>query len=216
MFRAIVGLLVAAAVAQPVEFSVSWKRLLRDKAGSLTVAASGVRFDSADGTASIELPLADIRRADLSDPKAVSFETYDVLKRKLEGRRVYTFRFTVKENRDELARFLVDNLKRPVIAGYPLPEEAAFHIPAWHRRGLGGSHGDVEIGEGGIRFVSKRAEDSRTWLFRDIESIGSAGPFHFRISTAAETYSFDLKERLSAEAYELAWQKVYGYQVSRK
>jgi len=104
----------------------------------------------------------------------------------------------------------VENLKRPVIAGYALPAQVAFRIPAYHRRGLGGSHGVVEISADGIRFVSGRAADSRTWPYRDIESIGSAGPFHFRVTTDAETYSFDLKERLTTDAYEFAWQKVYA------
>jgi hypothetical protein len=208
MYRVILSLVFAAGLtAAPLKFSVSRKRLMRDEAGQLTVGASGVHYRSDNGKTSVEIALEDIRRADLSDPKGVSFQTYD---RKLLDRRVYTFRFTDKDHREELVRFLVENLKRPVIAGYALPAQVAFRIPAYHRRGLSGSHGVVEIGADGIRFVSGRAVDSRTWLYRDIESIGSAGPFHFRITTDAETYSFDLKERLAAEAYEFAWQKVYA------
>jgi hypothetical protein len=208
MYRVILSLLfVAGLTAAPLEFAVSRKRLLRDEPGQLTVAASGVHYESSDGKTSIEIPLEDIRRADLSDPKAVSFQTYD---RKFLDRRVYTFGLASKDHREELARFLVDNLKRPVIAGYALQAEVAFRILAYHRRGLSGSHGTVEIAADGIRFVSGRAVDSRTWLYRDIESIGSAGPFHFRITTDAETYSFDLKERLATEAYEFAWQRVYA------
>lgn len=208
MYRVILSLVFTAGLtAAPLEFSVSRKRFMRDEAGELTVAASDVHYKSDNGKTSIEIALEDIRRADLSDPKGVSFQTYD---RKLLDRRVYTFRFNDKEHRDELVQFLVENLKRPVIAEYSLPAQVAFRIPAYHRRGLTGSHGVVEIGADGIRFVSGRAVDSRTWLYRDIESIGSSGAFHFRITTDAETYSFDLKERLATEAYEFAWQKVYA------
>lgn len=208
MYRVILSFLfLGGLTAAPLEFAVSRKRLLRDEAGGLTVAASGVHYQSSDGKTSIEIALDDIRRADLSDPKGVSFQTYD---RKLLEHRAYTFRLTASHNREKLVRFLVDNLRRPVIAGYALAGEVAFRIPAYHRRRLSGSHGVVEIGGDGIRFVGGRDVDSRTWLYRDIESIGSAGPFHFRVTTEAETYSFDLKQRLAAEAYEYAWQKVYA------
>ncbi len=51
--------------------------------------------------------------------------------------------------------------------------------------------------------------DSRTWLFRDIQTIGSSGPFNFRVSTELESYNFDLKERLPEWAYDFAWSTLY-------
>ena len=89
-----------------------------------------------------------------------------------------------------------------------------FTVPAYHRRSLGGVHGSLEIGPEAIRFVAEKQADSRTWLYRDIESIGNADPFHFRVSTYAETYMFDVKERLAPEAYEYAWQRVYAAKES--
>ena len=35
-------------------------------------------------------------------------------------------------------------------------------------------------------------------------------PFHFRLTTYAETYNFDLKQRLSAEDYRSIWRGVYS------
>ena len=79
-----------------------------------------------------------------------------------------------------------------------------------HRGVLSGSHGTLIIGSAGIEFASKKAKDSRTWLYRDIQTIGTPDPFRFRVTTYAETFTFDLKERLPDEAYRLAWREVYG------
>ncbi len=68
----------------------------------------------------------------------------------------------------------------------------------------------LSIGSAGIQFASKRGKDSRTWLYRDIQTIGTSDPFHFRVTSYAETFTFDLKERLPKAAYDLAWQAVYG------
>ena len=71
-------------------------------------------------------------------------------------------------------------------------------------------HGKLQIGSNSIRFVTANKTDSRTWLYRDMDTIGSMAPFHFRVSTPVETYNFDLKERLPADAYQLAWYRLYG------
>jgi hypothetical protein len=78
---------------------------------------------------------------------------------------------------------------------------------------LGGSHGTLVIGSTGIEFASQKPKDSRTWLYRDIQTIGTPDPFHFRVTTYAETFTFDLKERLPEGAYRLAWQEVYDLLV---
>ena len=51
---------------------------------------------------------------------------------------------------------------------------------------------------------------SRTWVHADIETIGTMDPFHFRLTTYAETYNFDLKERLSPEDYRSVWHSLYS------
>lgn len=68
----------------------------------------------------------------------------------------------------------------------------------------------LEIGPDGIQFKTEREADSRTWLYRDIQTIGTSSPFSFRVSTDSETYIFDLKERLPEAAYDLAWSRLYN------
>ncbi len=152
--------------------------------------------------------MEDIRAADVSDPKAIRIETYDRLRRKLGERREYTFRLIEGTHPAELAQFFSERIAGPV-EGFYATAPPAFTIPAYHRHALRGVPGRLEIGPQAIRFVAEKPADSRTWLYRDIESIGNSDPFHLRVSTGAETYMFDLKERLKPEAYDFAWEKVF-------
>jgi len=205
-----------AMAADSFQFSVSRVRTLRRvEPGQLEIDAAGVSYRSVDGKTRFQAPREDIREADVSDPKVIRIETYDRLKRKAGARREYTFRLREGQHEDDLARFLSEQLSRPVVGSYATKEPAVFTIPAYHRHALGGVHGKLEIGPEAIRFVTEKPADSRTWPYRDVQTIGSPDPFHFRVSTDAETYLFDLKERLAPEAYEFAWQRVYGSARSR-
>jgi hypothetical protein len=218
MRRAVVLLLfsVAAFAADSFQFAVWHVRpLWPDERGQLDIGASGVSYQSDDGKTSLRIVWEDVREADVSDPKAIRLETYDRLKRKAGERRAYTFRLRDGEHSDELARFLSARLSAPVLGSYATPEPARFTIAAYHRHALGGAHGKLEIGPESVRFVTEKTADSRTWLYRDIQTIGNSDPFHFRLSTYAETYMLDLEERLTREAYDYAWERVYGNKLNR-
>lgn len=213
MRTAIVMLLMAATglyAAEPLALRVLREKLGRDESGRLEVSDSGVVYTADNGKTTLQFDFADIRTADLSDPRAIRIETYDVLKRKIGGRRVYTFRLSDAIRDDRLIRFFVARLNRPVVGYYAESAPVRFKTLAYHRHRLGGCSGTVEIGSDAIRFVGLKSGESRTWLYRDVESIGSPDPFHLRVTTFAETYTFDLKERLPAEAYESMWQRVYN------
>jgi len=204
-----IGLVATAFGADEFRYPVIRGKLLKDEPGQLEISKGGLSYRSADGKTAIRVPLQDILEADLSDPKVIHIETYDILKRRLTGRRVYTFRLRDSRHDEALTRFLVDALPRPVIGAFGTASQGAFEILAYHRHRLGGCHGKLEIGADAIRFVSDRPGDSRTWLYRDVETIGNMTPFHFRVSTLVETYNFDLKDRLREDAYRLAWQHVH-------
>lgn len=213
MCRAVLLLLFSAAAfaADSFQFAVWHVRpLRRDERGRLDIGASGVSYQSDDGKTNLRIAWEDVREANVADPKVIRFETYDRLKRKAGERRIYTFRLREGEHGDDLARFLSARLSGPLLGAYGTGEAARFTIAAYHRHALGGVHGKLEIGPESIRFVTERTADSRTWLYRDIQTIGSSDPFHFRLSTYAETYMLDLKERMTPEEYDYAWERVYG------
>lgn len=105
-------------------------------------------------------------------------------------------------------------MHRPVVGHYP--EGAHFQVAAFQRRALRGTAGILKIGEESIQFVSDQPKDSRTWLYRDIETIGRPDSFRFRVTTNRETYVLELKEDLPDAAYDFAWSKVYRLERSSK
>jgi len=201
---------VGAHAADSFDFSVFRDHLPHKEAGRLMISDAGVSYRSENQKTTIDIPLLNMFQVDVSDPKIIRIETYDILKQKLLGRQVYVFRLVKSVHDEALTRFLSKALPRPVIGAFgPAPQPEAV-IRAYHRHRLGGCHGTIRIDSDGIRFLSDRPEDSRTWLYRDLATIGTMNQFHFRVSSLAETYNFDLKERLSETAYDLAARRVYA------
>src|SRR6266852_1264061 len=186
-FTSMVALLAAGATEKDAfDLKVERVRILRNQPGDLHIDAQGITFRSADGKTSITIPMQDLREADVADPHSLRFETYDVQKWKPVERREYRFRAGAAEPVEELAQSLAARVHRPVVGHYPSVSQ--FRVPAYHRRVRTGTNGTLEIGEESIRFVSEKPADSRTWLYRDIETIGRPDSFRFRVTTNRETF----------------------------
>jgi hypothetical protein len=183
-------------------------RVLRNQSGDLHIDAEGVTFRSSDGKTSVTIPMKDLREAAVADPRALRFETYEVQKWKPVERREYTFRAQPAAPVEDLAQFLAARVHRPVVGHYA--ETSQFQVPAFHQRLRTGTNGMLQIGDDSIQFASDKAADSRTWLYRDIETIGKPDSFRFRVTTHRETYILELKAELPEAAYQFAWSKVYN------
>jgi hypothetical protein len=215
VLTSIVALVAVGAVEKDVfDLKVERVRMLRNHPGDLHIDAQGITFRSSDGKTSITIPMQDVREADVADPGSLRFETYEVQKWKPIERREYTFRAGADAPVEELAQFLAARVRRPVVGHYG--SASRFHVPAYHRRARGGTNGTLEIGAEAIRFVSDKPADSRTWLYRDIETIGRPDSFRFRVTTNRETYVVELKSELPEAAYQLAWSKVYNPERSNR
>lgn len=142
------------------DWRVERVRLMRNQRGELHIDAHGIMFRSTDGKTSIAITMADLREADVADPRSLRFEIYEVEKRKPIERRQYKFRAAADAPVEELAQFLAARVYRPVVGHYASPSE--FHVPAYHRRTRTGTSGTLEIGDGAVRFVSDKPADSRT------------------------------------------------------
>jgi hypothetical protein len=205
---------VGQTVPDSFDMKVEHARMLRNQPGDLHVDAQGVTFHSRDGKTTITIAIGDLREADVSDPRSLRFQAYEVQKWKPFERREYVFRATEEAPVELLAQFLTARLYRPVVGHYV--SASKFQVPAFHRRTRGGTHGTLEIGDDSIRFVSDKPADSRTWLYRDIETIGKPDSFRFRVTTNRETYIVELKSELQGAAYEFAWSKVYKLERSSR
>jgi hypothetical protein len=187
---------------------------LRDQPGDLHIDAQGIGFRSKDGKTHLAIRMQDLREASVADPHDLRFETYEVDKWKPIERREYTFRASPDAPLDALAQFLATKVHRPVVGHYW--QGMQFEVPAFHRRTFGGTNGTLRIGEESIQYLSDSPADARTWLYRDIETIGRPDSFRFRVTTNRETYVVELKGELPDGAYELAWSKVYNLERSSK
>jgi hypothetical protein len=210
------GLLTLAVVAaqEQFDFPVERVRTLRNQPGELHIDDRGVSFRSKDGKTNIEIKMQDLRTTSVADPRTLRFETYEVSKWKPMERREYTFSASPDAPLDALAQFLSSRVHRPVVGHYW--EGSRFESPAFHRRAFGGAHGTLRIGDESIQFLSEKEADARTWLYRDIETIGRPDSFRFRVTTNEETYVVELKDKLPEAAYEFAWSKVYNLERSSK
>jgi hypothetical protein len=208
------SLVIAAPGNEEFALKVERVRTVHNQPGDLRIDASGVSFHSSDGKTAITIPMRDLREADVADPRTLRFGTYRVEKWKPIERHEYTFRAQPDAPVEALARFLTERVHRPVVGHYP--EGSRFQIAAYHRRTLNGTNGILDIGEASIQFVSEKPADSRTWLYRDIETIGRPDSFRFRVTTNRETYVLELKEDLPEAAYEFAWSKIYHLEGSSK
>ena len=207
-------LAVGATEKDVFDLKVERVRILRNQRGDLHIDAQGITFRSSDDKTSITIPMQDLREADVADAHALRFETYEVQKWKPIERREYTFRAGADAPVEELAQFLAARVHRPVVGHYGSASQ--FHVPAYHRLARRGTNRVLEIGEEAIRFVSDKPADSRTWLYRDIETIGRPDAFRFRVTTNRETYIVELKSELPDAAYQFAWSKVYNIERSSR
>ncbi len=192
--------------ADRFDLPATWVRHGRDRAGDLHIDSTGVQFRSKDGKAAITVTMSNLRTVSVADPKALQFETYAISKWNPADRTAYTFRVAPEVPLEDLARFFTDRLNRPVVGHYE--QSARFQIPAFHRGIRRGTTGILAIGDSAITFVSEKPADSRTWLYRDIETIGQPDAYRFRVTTARETCVLELKRELSDEAYRFAWERV--------
>jgi len=214
-FTALVPLFGVAAPENGVfDLKVTRVRTLRDQPGDLHIDKQGIAFRSGDGKTSITIAMKDLRDVSVADPHALRFGTYEVQKWKPVERVEYTFRTPPDTSLEELGNFLAARVHRTVVWHYP--EESQFQAAAYHRRLRAGTSGLLRIGPESIQFVSDKPADSRTWLYRDIETIGRPDSFRLRVTTNRETYVLELKEDLPEAAYELAWSKVYNLERSGK
>ena len=215
---ALVALVPLFAMAGPensvFDLKVTRVRTVRDQPGDLHIDGQGIAFRSTDGKTSITIAMKDLRDVDVADARALRFGTYEVQKWKPVERVDYTFRALPDTSVEELGSFLSARVHRTVVGHFP--EESQFQAAAYHRRVRAGTSGLLKIGPESIQFVSDKPSDSRTWLYRDIETIGRPDSFRFRVTTNRETYILELKEDLPEAAYELAWSRIYHLERSGK
>ena len=202
---------------QPGEIAlrVKHQHMVGSCEGTLTFSPAGVRYETKEKGHSKTWNYSDARYFEIISRKEISihsFEDSGVLR--LGQDRDYDFHVTAGSISDDLYKLLVERSPRAVVSRLTIPDTAIVQeIPVRHRHNLGGCEGVLIIGSDEINYKTSHKDDSRVWRLKDLQSFASIDPFHLRLSTAFETYNFDLKLPLAQATQDLLWKAVYAPNV---
>ncbi|MEW5975834.1 MAG: hypothetical protein AB1898_08505 [Acidobacteriota bacterium] len=200
-----------AAGAEGFEFRVKHDHLLGSCDGQLIANDGEIRYEAANGRHSQTWAYADIQKLDVASVRQLVLETFQSQSWKMLGRdKVLEFTLVEAQLTPQHQEFLRKKLTRPMVARLV---EKAQHRPATllvrHRHRLGGCGGRLEIGEDRMIYSTAHASDNRVWKLSEIETIGSPDPYHLRVTTYNETFTFDLKSPLDTKLYDSLWKRIY-------
>ena len=200
---------------EQIALRVKHTHMLGSCEGTLTFSAAGVRYDTKEKGHSRTWSYPDVKFFEILSAKELQIHSYEdsgVLR--LGQDRDYDFHVIEGEISNELYKLLVDRSPRAVVTHVIFSgTEIVQEIPVRHQHRIGGCEGTVTIAQDKIIYRTANKDDSRIWWLKDIESFASIDPFHLRVSTAFETFNFDLKLPLEQTAYELLWKVVYAPKI---
>ena len=207
-------ILAGAAMVSAAQFPMRYEHWSDHCNGVLTVDAEGVAFRGPKKHV-WTWKYRDIQQLTLS-PDMVSVLTYENAKLNLGAGREY--RFTGAVPAAELYTLLKDRLDQRFVAAL---QEPSTDTPGWSFAvkllGHKSAEGTLSIDSTGAIFSTPAKDASRTWRYRDIDNIGSSGPFRLTITTfeqgSYETgghkeFQFELKEPVTEATYNAIWLQV--------
>jgi hypothetical protein len=194
------------------------------KMGALAIDESGISFSETykDGKTrkhahAWRWNYQDIQQLKIA-PQSLTVLTYKDNKWKLGADREYRFDLVSDKTFDAAYSFLKGRLDQRFVA--EIPDRLAamlWEIPVKHLLRFGGHEGTLQVGADEIVYKSSNKSESRTWRYRDIENVSTAGPFQLTITTfeRAKThygdlkgFNFELKQPLEEAHYNDLWLRV--------
>ena len=203
--------LTGGAQAESFEFRVKYDHTLGSCEGKLIASDREIRYEAADGKHSQSWAYIDIQKLDVASPTRVVLKTFESQSwKKLERDKAFDFSLLEGKITPDQQEVLRGKLSRPMVAR--LVEKGAQSsalLPVRHRHRLGGCEGRLSAEEQRLIYSTDHASDNRVWKLREIETIGSPDPYHLRVRTYNETFTFDLKSPLDSKIYDFLWKKIY-------
>jgi len=198
-------LILAAALASATQFAVRHEHLRGGCAGAMTVDENGVSFTGAKKHA-WKWKYEDIQQLRLA-PESIHILTYKDSKLRLGEDRAYTF--TGEIPAQELYALLRERMDQRFVAAVGgAISLAAWSVPVKHLRPIVGSEGTLSFTAEAIVYSTPAKGESRTWRYRDIESIASSGPFQLTITTLEKGFNFQLKQPITEARYNQLWLQI--------
>jgi hypothetical protein len=190
--------------------SAKLHRGLAKMSGSLIINGAGIEFRPDKGS-SIRWPFVEIQTLFIQ-PRRLMVTGYEKRGRLRPGTK--QFRFDLGSDlQPAVAEGLATSAGRPVRNGVPPPEASSIAtLPAHHRTGFGGtkSNGVLRFREAGIDYVTKTAQDSRSWRWSDIQTLANPDRYHLRVGGYLETFEFDLKQPMTGDLFDRLWDHLYA------
>jgi hypothetical protein len=183
--------------------------------GTLVFSGQGVRYETKEKSHSWSWSYPDVKFFEIVTEREIQFHTYENQGvGRLGSDKEYTFHALNDKITDDLYQLLVQKSPRAVVTHVIFHStEIVQEIPVRHRHRIGGCQGILTIATDKIIYRVSDKEDSRIWKLEDIESFASSDRFSLRLSTAFETFNFDLKLPLEQRAYDVIWQAVYSPKI---
>ncbi len=216
------GLLLAAigtagtVMADEIRLAVKHDHLWGSCEGELIFDDAGVQYETRQAKHARKWKYEDIQQLGIEPEKVVVLTYRDRLRYLGKDQRL---EFEVKgEVKDSLRAYVEQKLTRPLVSSVLPAESAVRHrIPVKHHRALRGTEGVLEFSDRYVIYRTENQRDSRIWQYEDLLSVGSTGPYQLRITAMERTggeygggrnFVFDLKEKLTEQAYDFFWNKI--------
>lgn len=167
--------------------------------GTLRIGSQGIEFIPIKGT-SIHWSPTEIQSLDVRKRRVI-LVGYDNRKWPLPGTR--RFDLQVKnEIPAAVAASLIAKIVRPAINGIPDPSAPAETVIAVRRsKHYGGSNGLLRIRQQGIDYITAQPGESRSWRWRDLQTVSNPDPYHLLVFGYRDSYAFDLKDALTRNVF---------------
>lgn len=203
--------LTGTVQAESFEFRVKHDHTLGSCEGKLMAGYRELRYEAADGKHSQSWAYIDIQKLDVASPTRLVLKTFQSRSwPRFEKDKVFDFSVVEGKLTPEHQEFFRAKLSRPMVAR--LVEKAEQNptlLLVRHRHRLGGCEGQLSVEEERLIYLTDHASDNRVWKLREIETLGSPDPYHLRVTTYNETFTFDLKSPLDQKTYDFLWKKIY-------
>ena len=200
---------------EPIALKVRHEHVVGRCEGTLTFTAESVWFETKEKNHSRKWPYADVKYFEIVSTGEIEIHSFESQGIERLGRdKDFRFRLGSGAITDDLYQMLVEKSPRAVVTHVVFHgTEIVQELPVRHRHRVGGCQGTLTIATDKVIYRADQKEDSRIWRLDDIQSFASSDPFSLRISTAFETFTFDLKLPLEQTAYDLLWKAVYAPKI---
>ena len=213
--------------AQPFSYEVRHRHWRNGGKGVLRITGDSISFEESgkDQKHSRAWKYGEIQQLAVG-PAEIHLLTYEDQRWKLGRDREYVFDHLPAQIADELYPFFRSKLDQRFVAE---TADAGFQ-PLWQvavklQQRWGGSQGELLVGEDRIVYRTAKADESRTWRYKDIDNISSSSPFELTIMSAehsgwarsgAREFRFQLKQDLAESRYDDLWRRInssHGLQI---